>query len=359
MKTFRTNITGLLAGGLTISMLLLLSACGGGGNSSNSSGNSQTTASYAYITDGTSMKIVDITDFTAPVAKGTIPMLSAYKASVSDGYVYVAESGPTGYYVNVIDVSDEDSPTNMLQVSKDATFGKASDLYVDGTTIYIADEFRGLHIIDAANGTFTPSSNYANTGHASDAPSVTKLGNFLYLIHQNVNASGQFGVEKFNLSTPGQVGTTGVYNTTDVDSSTFNNYTSILEHDGADIFVANFGDMMFRKFDPTTLAKLSEVDIGGYPTALAIADGYAYITMHPSTNPPFNSGLDAIVMVYLSAMTVVDTKLLNMASGVAVYDDKAYVTDSTGLHIYDVSAGSLVLESDLAAGAGNFITLGE
>lgn len=336
---------------------VILAGCGGG--SANNNGNTSASSdaqSYAYITDGTDFKVIDITDPMSPVLLDTITTLdSAYKVSVttvnSTPLAYVAESGSSGNYVNIVDLSDR-SNLSYAGISKGSPLGKARDFYMDGTTAYIADEFHGLHVIDLVQNIFNPT-----TSFGADAVGVTKFGGFLYLMYWNVNGSSQLGVEKLDISNPANVTATSDFNTIDISSGVFDIYTSLIEYGDSHIFVANIGSENLVKLDPNTLQKISEVDIGGQPTALAIYNGYAYITMHPSATPPYDSGVDAIGVVHLASMTLTDTKTLQDASGVSVYGDKVFATDSTGLHIYTVANGLLTLENTFAGGSGNYITM--
>ena len=80
--------------------------------------------------------------------------------------------------------------------------------------------------------------------------------------------------------------------------------------------------------------------------------------MKLSVNTPLQTSFDGVKMIDLSSFTVLDSKPLSAASGVAVNEDYLYVTDSVGLHIYDISGNNLVLESTTSNGAGNYIALG-
>jgi hypothetical protein len=335
-----------------IALLITLSGCG---SSSSSTSNAQNNSEYAYITDGTSMKIVDISNPNTPVLKGNVSTASSFKVAVSSGYAYVSEFVGTDPFVNIIDIDDPANPSLIVAIDKGGSFnfGRVSDMYIENNVGYITDEYKGIHIVDLANGVFD-----VQALAGADAMSVTKKGNDLYLIHQGVAQ----GIQKFNVSTP-YVLTAGVVNTLDVSASSspganpIQSRHSIVEHDGTNIIVANRDDKKLKKFD-SSLNLLSSVAIAGSANALAVSGNFAYVTMRVGT-APHQADDDAVKMINLTTMTIVDTVTLNQASGVAVFEDKLYVTDSTGLHIYDVSAGSMSLVVDFSQGAGNAIALGQ
>jgi len=335
-----------------IAMALILVGCGGSSSSGTTPSNNSN--SYAYVTDGSNFKVIKVNDPQNPVVLDAITnFVEAYGIALanvnSTPVAYVADLAPSGKYVNIIDLSDRSNLT-VAGVSKNSVLGKARDLYIDGTTGYIADEYHGLHVIDLTQNIFAPSINYGG-----DATSVTKFGNYLYLIH--MGTPGGFGLEKLDISNPANVVTTGVYNTADVDSGMQGVYAPRLEAGDSYVYVANIASKNLVKFDPNTLAKIAEVDLNGYTTALAISNGYAFVTMHPSSIPPYDSGDDAIKVIKLSNMSITDTKSLTDASGVAVDGNKVYVTDSTGLHIYSFNNGTLTLINNFVGGAGTSIAL--
>ncbi len=342
-----------------IGVVFMLIGCGG--SSASDAGNAEANASYAYVTDGTSMKVVDITDPSAPILKGSVSTGSAFKVSVSDGYAYVAEFESSDPYVSIIDIDDAATPALAAAIPKGTSFGRVSDMYIENNVAYVSDEYKGIHIVALGNGVFNP-----QALDGADAMAVTKLGASLYLIHQG----SIYGVQKFDVTTPYVLASTNTINNTDINAFSYPNtagtdtHHSHMEHDGTNIIVANVQDAKLKKLSGSGLGLLGEVNIGGYATALAVMDNYAYVTMHPGdTSPLADTNLlvtdDGVKMIDLSNMSIVDTKALSKASGVSAYNGKLYVTDNMGLHIYDVSSGSLVLLSDFSPGSGNDVALGK
>jgi len=346
---------------IVILFVLAWTMMGCGGSSSSGSGNAEVNSSYAYVTDGTSMKVIDITDPSTPILKGSVATQSSFKVAVSDGYAYVSEFGSADPYVSIIDIDDAAAPTLAAAIPKSATFGRVSDMYIEDNVAYVSDEYRGIHIVALGNGIFQP-----QALDGADAMAVTKLGTSLYLILQG----SVYGVQKFDVTTPYVLVSTLTMNTTDINAYSYPNtagtdtHHSLMEHDGTDIIVANVQDKKLKKVSANSLGLTGEVDISGFATALAVSGHYAYVTMHPGDTSPLRViddavNDDAVKMIDLNNMTIVDTATLSKASGVSVHENTLYVTDSTGLHIYDVSGGSLSLLADFAAGAGNDVALGK
>lgn len=339
---------------LTVTVLLTL-VLGCSDNSSSSPSGSTITPQYAYITDGNDLKIINVATPTAPVFASSISVNTSYFVSVSPNVAYVAQYDATAPYLSLIDISIATAPAVSLTIPKDNSlaFSLLSDMYTVNNVGYITDIFRGLHVIDLANFNF---SSQVNLGGA--AMSLTNVQNELFVIDQ---ASGLHG---YNVTNPGIPTATGTLNNTDIDvafysDSPFGHYHSWVETDGVHLFVANTIDKKIKQFDAATLILINEVSLEGYPTAFAIHNGHAFVTMKASTNAPLQNSYDGVRMYDLATLSLVDLKSLNKTSGVALHDNHAYVTDGDGLHIYDISGNNFVLQASLASGFGNFITLGQ
>jgi len=325
----------------------------GCGSSTSNSGNAQVNSTHAYITDGSSLKIVDISNSSTPVLKGNVALGSSRFVSVGTNYAYVGEYKSSDPYVDIIDISNKTAPTVAASIPKTTPFGLITDMYIDNNTAYTTDEYKGLHIIDIANTAFQ---SQVLTG--SDAMSVTLLGGNMFILHQGTAA----GIKKYDMSTAlSPVLLTQLANPNVIDTNSYpnalgtNSHHSWIENNGTNLFLANVKFQNFKKFDEN-LNELASVNIGGYVTALAIDGNYAFITMH-NASIPLTGGFDGVKMIDLTTMTVIDSKTLIKASGVSVQSNKLYITDSTGLHIYDTIANNMTLITTLPTGNGNFITL--
>jgi hypothetical protein len=339
---------------LTILCLSIIFSCSEN-SSSDSGGSSSLTPNYAYVTSNNSLKIIDITNVNNLTMSSSISLSTPYYVSVSPNVAYVAQYDATAPYISLINISNPLSPTLATAIPKDNTlaFSFLSDMYTIQGVGYLTDLFRGVHVIDLINSNF---SSQVNQG--SDAMSITKIMNTLFVIDQ------ANGLHSIDISNPSNLTLTGVSNTTDIDIASYpdapyGNYHSWVENDGTYIYVANIFDKKIKKFDANTLTLLNDVSIEGYTTAFAIKNGIGYVTTKASANAPLQTSFDGIKMIDLNTMSILDAKPLNGASGVALNDDSAYITDTNGLHVYDVSSGSLILQSTLATGNGNYIALGE
>lgn len=331
-----------------LSMLVYLIGCG---NSSGNNNGSVNNSNYAYVTDFSELKVIDIRDAQNPILTSSLPLPTSYHVSIVDKFAYVFNYDAIKPYVSIIDVSNPLTPTVSVNFPKGNNFRIATDIYTENGIAYVTDTYKGVHAVDISNGTFTPQSQTE-----VNAMSVTKMGNNLYLLYQGTNN----GLQIFNISSPYTLTATTIMNTTDIDTTSYGMpHHSIVKHNNTDIFVANISDKKLKKLDSSDLTLISSVNINGFATDLAIHNNFAFVTMHNS-NAPLNTGDDAIKVINLTNMTITDTKTLNEASSVSVYDNKVFVTDSTALHIYQVdNNGNLNLLSTLSSGFGNAIRLGE
>lgn len=324
-------------------------------NSSSSSSGSTTTPQYAYITDGADLKIIDVAIPTSPVLVNTIAINTSYFVSVSPNVAYVAQYDALEPYISLVDISNPVTASIASTIPKDNTlaFSLLSDMFTVNGVGYLTDFYKGLHVVDLVNLNF---SSQVNLG--GDAMSLTKVQDELFVIDQTS------GLHAYDVTVPGSPTVTGNVNNTDIDIASygdtpFGQYHSWVETDGTFLFVANTNDKKIKKFDAATLTLISEVSIGGYPTAFAIDNGTAYVTMKASVNAPLQTSYDGIRMYDLATLSLIDTKPLSNTSGIALNGNYAYVTDSNGLHIYDVSTNSFVIQSTFLSGFGNFIALGQ
>lgn len=324
-------------------------------NSSSSSSGSTITPQYAYITDGTDLKIIDVSTPTTPTLVNSIAINTSYFVSVSPNVAYVAQYDAIEPYISLVDISNPVFPSIATTIPKDNTlaFSLLSDMYTVNGVGYLTDIYRGLHVVDLVNLNF---SSQVNLG--GDAMSLTKIQNELFVIDQ------ANGLHSYEVTNPGTPTATGIFNTTDIDiasygDSPFGQYHSWVETDGTYVYVANTIDKKIKQFDASSLTLVNEVNIEGYPTAFAIHNGYAYITMKASANAPLQSSSDSVRMYDLATLSLQDMKILSRASGVALSGNYAYVTDADGLHIYDISSSTFNLQSSLQIGFGNFVALGQ
>lgn len=100
---------------------------------------------YAYVTSSTGLQVVDISDPTNPLVKGSVELAYPYDVVTNgDGYVYVGSSKS----LKVIDVQD---PTNPAVVASLAMPDYVFGLCLSGDKLYVANYLAGLAVVDIRN----------------------------------------------------------------------------------------------------------------------------------------------------------------------------------------------------------------
>ena len=132
---------------------------------------------YAYVADGKiGLKLIDITDKSAPKLSIGINTEDAHAVSVSGDYACVA-NGDSG--LKIINTTDKKRPA--LSGSLDTT-GSAWGIVVSGNYAYLADDSNGLKIIDITNKTAPVLTGSIETdGFAVD---VVVSGDYAYVIDE-------------------------------------------------------------------------------------------------------------------------------------------------------------------------------
>lgn len=324
-------------------------------NSSANSNSSEDNPIYAYVAAGTEFKVIDIQDPTTPALLSSTPTDSSFLVETFPlGAIVPSFSQAGTTYLDTMYTADPSAPV-VQNFTSGALFLRVTDIFYDEDNIFIGDEYRGLHVFDASNfGLVVSVLEY-------DTMSFTRLNGDMYIIHQDasVNFSGLQKYDFTDINAPVLITSNG----NDIDAASYpteeRTHHSWIEHDDSFLYVANLEDKKLKKIDPSTLAVLAEVDIQGHVTSFAIDDGYAYIAVQPhASEPTLLTGDDGIKVVDLATMTLVDSKDLTEASGVAVFNSYVYVVNSNALHIYSAASGILTLVTSYTDGAGMEIALG-
>ena len=129
----------------------------------------------AYISDGPTLRLFDVSDPADPAARGshTFPQ-NIYGVRVSGAVAYAAIdfSG-----LGTVDVSD---PANPTPLGSYQTAGQALGVDVSGTTAVVANRLSGLEVIDASDPTAPVSiGSYFTEGYAID---VKAIGSYAYVV---------------------------------------------------------------------------------------------------------------------------------------------------------------------------------
>jgi len=120
---------------------------------------------YAYIGDGTHLRVLDVSNPTTPVSVGLLGLPGPFVEGihVSETLACVAD-GTAG--LQLVDVTNPTSPT--LLGSYD-TPGYARDIFVSRGLAYVADGYSGLQIVDVTNPSSPTLRGFYNTpGYAAD-----------------------------------------------------------------------------------------------------------------------------------------------------------------------------------------------
>lgn len=156
---------------------------------------------YAYVADyAKGLQIVDVSDPTAPfVAGGWEPennMRNGYAVAVRDGYAYLGGN----QWITVLNVSDPTAPQAENFVSGDF---RAKEMLVDGNYLYMAGYNAGLvvcSLADAATPSIVTNFNPAGYGYFYG---LALSDDTLYLTG---GTDGLFVVDISNPASPAQVG---------------------------------------------------------------------------------------------------------------------------------------------------------
>ena len=245
----------------------------------------------AYVTDGPTLRIVDVTDPAAPAEAGsfTFPQ-NVYGVSVSGATAYAAiDFGGLA----VLDVSDPAAPA-LLGSSR--TPGQALSVAVSGSAAAVTNRLSGLEIIDVSDPAApTPQGDYFTEGYAID---VDAAGSYAYVI----DTPG--GLSIVDLSAAGELTAAGAQET--VERSAAVSVTTLRSPGGADVTLAGLmsSDSLLELFDVTNPAEpraagtyrvTGRPGAGGYlaPAAAAATGGLVHVKLDGSrafltdAYPPF------------------------------------------------------------------------
>lgn len=261
--------------------------------------------SYAYASSYGILRVVDISDPTTPVERGSLPG-GGNQMQVVGNHVYVA-AGTAG--LQIVDVSDPDTP---VQVGSVPTI-YALDVAVGGSYAYVAADFVGVHVIDVSNpeapGLVTTYNSPGQNFH------LALVGNYLYA------HNGQVGLEVIDVSVPSAP--------TFVTSlpQSFND----IAVDGNAVYLSQGGIAVLDASAPASPQVVDRIYMDYFSYALEVRGENAYA---------LRSGYGVVDVVDLAPPNLVvgsvDTP--GTASGVDVAGGYAYVADgASGLQIVDIS----------------------
>lgn len=94
-------------------------------------------------TGGGNLRLVDVSNPTAPVLRAALPIAGIESLAASDSIAYLAAGD--------LVIVDGHDPAHPAIISTLATAGAACDVAVDGSLVYVADREGGLLIVDVSN----------------------------------------------------------------------------------------------------------------------------------------------------------------------------------------------------------------
>jgi hypothetical protein len=274
----------------------------------------QIVGNYAYVAGGSGLKIIDISNPLTPTLKGNYYTFDAEGVQVIGNYAYIAAS-VSG--LKIIDISNPLTPT--LKGNYD-TSGITYDVQVIGNYAYVANSYSGLQIIDISNPlTPTLKGNYDTSGNAYG---VQVVGNYAYV------ADGDSGLQIIDISNPLTPTLKGNY-----DASVYG-YAQGVQVVGNYAYVVDSysGLEIIDISNPLTPTLKGNYDTYGSGQGVQVVGNYAYVA----------DGYPGLQIIDISNPLTPTLKgnyaASSSAQGVQVVGNYAYVADGgLGLQIIDIS----------------------
>jgi hypothetical protein len=267
---------------------------------------------YAYIADGSSLQIIDISNPSSPASIGSVTTSASEDVYVAGKYAYVADGSSGG--LRIVDVSNPVSPRSIGNYDSS---GSAQGIYVSGKYAYLADGLSGLEVFDISNPA-TPLlvGNYNSSGASRD---VYVFGNYAYV------ADDTTGLQIIDVSNPTNPLLVGSLDT----SEAFGVYVS-----GRYAYVGdgNSGLRIIDVSNPSSPTLISTYDTADFAYGVYVSGRYAYVADQ-------NDGLYVIDVSNPTSPSLVGTyNTGNLAYGIYVSGKYGYVGDGTsGLNIIDIN----------------------
>ncbi len=278
----------------------------------------QVVGDFAYVTDGNSLNVIDVSSPANPVLLGFIgwPGGNAVDVQIVDTLAYVAD-GSLG--LRVVNVA---VPTNPTLIGSCETTEYANGIAVSGDHALVADGLGGLQIIDISSpaAPFLVSS-VLPTNAWGWFRDVAVLGDFAFIVG---NGCGLLAID---ISQPSLPVTVGEYSVGDAMA------VSVA---GSHAYVANEDGLQIVKVaNPVPFALVGTIDTPGDAMRVDVAGSYAYVA-------DGNEGLQIIDVTDHSApLSVGGYDTPGYAYDVDVFGNYALVADrSSGLQIIDITVPS-------------------
>ncbi len=211
----------------------------------------------AYLIDGSSLRLLDVTNAEAPRELGAHVVGTVNDLSVAEGVAYVA----TDYYgLRIFDVRN---PANPVEVAVYATPGHIRDVKLVNDIAYVVDDESGLHIVDVS-APATPVElgfQYVERG----AMSLDVVNNVAYVAGED----GQLHL--YDVSTPTAPIELGVY---EIPGSAVQ---VIVQHNIAYLATRYNGIVLVDVSDPSTPVEIAIYNTPGNALRMTVIDDLIYV----------------------------------------------------------------------------------
>ncbi|MCL5270967.1 MAG: hypothetical protein M1457_10570 [bacterium] len=136
---------------------------------------------FAYIGEGSDLRVIDITDPAHPVVRGKVSLtqkIEKIAVAGSTGAVFCADGGSG---LHGVDVSDPDSP-RIISIDPTSGMGYTFDLIIDENNIaYVAEGMDGIKVLDVSNPVNPLTVVAFALDMSSNATAIAKSGNILFV----------------------------------------------------------------------------------------------------------------------------------------------------------------------------------
>jgi hypothetical protein len=221
----------------------------------------------------------------------------------------------------VLDISD---PTNLVEVGSADTPGGASDLALEGSRAYVADEFAGLRVIDVQS----PTAPFETAFHDTPGPAhgVASFGDEVYIVDLH---GGMRVMDVSDPASPTQIGECPVYSPENVTY-------------WRDMAFATEGWQGLRILDvrdPANPVDIGRYDSPGMVRGVAVAGDVAYVADGPGGLRVVDVSDPAAPAELASCPTGG-----NDARNVDVWGAHAFVIDNNAMVVVDISDPAAAVE---------------
>ncbi len=278
-----------------------------------------------------SLQIIDVSNPSNPIPIGSVDIIARYVYEVTvigdTAYVAAGDFDKNTGSLQIIDVSNPSNPTIIssadtgdsaygVTVADSIAYVTIGDIYITSDTLLEQGSLKVIDVSDPSNPVIIGSVDTPNW-----ALGITLVGNTAYV------AAGLSGLQVINVRDPSSPTIIGALKT--------NHFASEVKAVGSTIYVADSqgGLQAIDVSDPSNPMIIGTVDnLSDAVSGLAVIDDKAYVALD-------DGGLQIIDISNISPFSVIGSvNTPGFANGLTVIGDNAYVADlPVGLQIIDIS----------------------